>query len=41
PLEKRQDMSNSLLNGPQTRSGSPDAVDDQGQVDDLLASLGF
>jgi chemotaxis protein CheZ len=41
PMEKRQDMSSSLLNGPQTRPGSPDAVDDQGQVDDLLASLGF
>jgi len=41
PIEMRQDMSNSLLNGPQTRPGSPDAVDDQGQVDDLLASLGF
>ena len=41
PIEKRQDVSSSLLHGPQTRPGSPDAVDDQGQVDDLLASLGF
>lgn len=41
PIEKRLDMSSSLLNGPQTKQGSPDAVDDQGQVDDLLASLGF
>ena len=41
PLEKRQDASNSLLNGPQTTQGQADAVDDQGQVDDLLASLGF
>jgi chemotaxis protein CheZ len=41
PIEKRQDVSNSLLNGPQTKPGSPDAIDDQGQVDDLLASLGF
>lgn len=41
PIEKRQDASNNLLNGPQTKLGNPDAVDDQGQVDDLLASLGF
>jgi chemotaxis protein CheZ len=41
PIEKRQDVSNSLLNGPQTKLGNPDAIDDQGQVDDLLASLGF
>ncbi len=41
PLEKRQDVGNGLLNGPQTKPGNPEAVDDQGQVDDLLASLGF
>lgn len=41
PVEKRQEVNNGLLNGPQTKLGEPDAVDDQGQVDDLLASLGF
>lgn len=40
PAEKRE-ATGSLLNGPQTRPGQPDAVADQGQVDDLLASLGF
>ncbi|MFC5476056.1 protein phosphatase CheZ [Paraherbaspirillum soli] len=41
PVEKRQE-SNSLLNGPQMRAEeNPDAVSDQGQVDDLLSSLGF
>ncbi len=40
PPEKRE-TTGSLLNGPQTRQGQPDAVADQGQVDDLLASLGF
>ncbi|MDP2254929.1 MAG: protein phosphatase CheZ [Rhodoferax sp.] len=41
PIEKRQEASNGLLNGPQIQLGNADAVDDQGQVDDLLASLGF
>ncbi len=41
PIEKRQESGNTLLNGPQTVPGHPDAVDDQEQVDDLLASLGF
>jgi len=41
PFEKRQEVGNGLLNGPQTKLGNPEAVDDQGQVDDLLASLGF
>lgn len=41
PPEKRQDSSHGMLNGPQTVSGQPDAVDGQDQVDDLLASLGF
>lgn len=40
PADKRE-ATGSLLNGPQTRQGQPDAVADQGQVDDLLASLGF
>ena len=41
PLEKRHDTSHGLLNGPQTVAGHAAAVDGQGQVDDLLASLGF
>jgi chemotaxis protein CheZ len=41
PAEKRQEINLSLQNGPQVKPGSPDAVTDQGQVDDLLASLGF
>ncbi len=41
PVEKRQEAGGGLLNGPQTKPGSADAVSDQGQVDDLLASLGF
>jgi chemotaxis protein CheZ len=41
PLEKRQEASHGLLNGPQIQLGNADAVDDQEQVDDLLASLGF
>ena len=41
PVERRQEAGNSLLNGPQTTPGQPDAVDGQEQVDDLLASLGF
>ena len=42
PAEKRQEIaSNSLLNGPQIKAGNPEAVTDQSQVDDLLASLGF
>jgi len=41
PLEKRND-NNGLLNGPQMKAEeNPDAVSDQGQVDDLLSSLGF
>jgi chemotaxis protein CheZ len=40
PVERRS-KSNGMLNGPQTEVGQADAVDDQGQVDDLLASLGF
>jgi len=41
PMEKRLESSSALLNGPQTRAGNPDAVENQNQVDDLLASLGF
>ncbi|MBB3179105.1 protein phosphatase CheZ [Variovorax sp. Sphag1AA] len=42
PAEKRQEIaSSSLLNGPQIKAGNPEAVTDQSQVDDLLASLGF
>lgn len=41
PIEKRQEVEHTLLNGPQIKLGNLDAADDQGQVDDLLASLGF
>ena len=41
PAEKREGA-NSLLNGPQVNpQGRADVVTSQGQVDDLLASLGF
>ncbi|MDD5335991.1 MAG: protein phosphatase CheZ [Rhodoferax sp.] len=41
PSEKRPDSGNSLLNGPKIKPVTPDTLDDQDQVDDLLASLGF
>ena len=41
PPDKRADVSTGLIHGPQTRTGQGDAVDNQSQVDDLLASLGF
>jgi chemotaxis protein CheZ len=41
PIEKRPEENSGLLNGPSTRPGNPDAVENQHQVDDLLASLGF
>lgn len=45
PLEKRPESNTStntnLLHGPEVTSHQPDAVGDQAQVDDLLASLGF
>lgn len=41
PVDKRQEAGAGLLNGPQIKPGNADAVSDQGQVDDLLASLGF
>ena len=39
--EKRLDASGGLLNGPPLKARVPDTLDDHGQVDDLLASLGF
>lgn len=42
PGEVRRDAGNGLLNGPQVNpQGKADVVADQGQVDDLLESLGF
>lgn len=42
PAEMRVDTDNGLLNGPQIHpTGNADVVADQGQVDDLLESLGF
>ena len=41
PMEKRQESTLGLLNGPQIKPGHPEVVADQNQVDDLLASLGF
>lgn len=41
PAEKRQEVSPGLLNGPKIKPLTPDTLDDQDQVDDLLASLGF
>lgn len=42
PTEGRRDAGNGLLNGPQVNpQGKTDVVADQGQVDDLLESLGF
>lgn len=41
PEEKRQEAGLVLLNGPRIKHGAPDTLDDQAQVDDLLASLGF
>lgn len=43
PADRRpaEPVSPSLQNGPQVVAGNPDAVSDQSQVDDLLASLGF
>lgn len=41
PVEKRPELSSGLLNGPKIKSGNADTLDDQSQVDDLLASLGF
>lgn len=42
PLEKRSEKHNGLMNGPVVSSeGRDDVVTSQGQVDDLLESLGF
>jgi chemotaxis protein CheZ len=42
PPEVRRDVGSGLMNGPQINpTGSSDVVADQGQVDDLLESLGF
>jgi chemotaxis protein CheZ len=41
PIEKRPEACSGLVNGPSTRPGNPDALENQNQVDDLLASLGF
>ncbi|CDG82164.1 protein phosphatase CheZ [Janthinobacterium agaricidamnosum] len=41
PAEMRRELDNGLLNGPQINPTAPDVVSDQGQVDDLLDSLGF
>jgi chemotaxis protein CheZ len=41
PTEIKRELDNSLLNGPQIKPEGNDVVADQGQVDDLLDSLGF
>ena len=42
PAEVKREYDNSLLNGPQINpTGNSDVVSNQGQVDDLLDSLGF
>jgi chemotaxis protein CheZ len=42
PAEVKREFDNSLLNGPQIKpEGNSEVVADQGQVDDLLDSLGF
>jgi chemotaxis protein CheZ len=42
PSEIKREIDNGLLNGPQINpEGNSDVVADQGQVDDLLDSLGF
>jgi chemotaxis protein CheZ len=42
PAEVRREYDNGLLNGPQINpGGNSDVVSNQGQVDDLLDSLGF
>jgi chemotaxis protein CheZ len=42
PAEVKREFDNGLLNGPQIKpEGNADVVADQGQVDDLLDSLGF
>jgi chemotaxis protein CheZ len=41
PADMKREIDNGLLNGPQIHADAPDVVADQGQVDDLLDSLGF
>ena len=41
PPDVKRDAGAGLLNGPQINPGGSDVVSDQGQVDDLLDSLGF
>ncbi|TQK08160.1 protein phosphatase CheZ [Herbaspirillum sp. SJZ107] len=42
PAEVRRELDNGLMNGPQINpEGNSEVVADQGQVDDLLDSLGF
>jgi len=42
PAEVRREFDNGLMNGPQIKpQGNSEVVADQGQVDDLLDSLGF
>jgi chemotaxis protein CheZ len=41
PTEIKREFDNGLLNGPQINPEGNDVVADQGQVDDLLDSLGF
>jgi chemotaxis protein CheZ len=42
PAEIRRELDNNLLNGPQIKpEGNSEVVSNQGQVDDLLDSLGF
>ena len=41
PAEVKRESNSGLLNGPQINPNKSDVVADQGQVDDLLDSLGF
>ncbi|WP_137173840.1 protein phosphatase CheZ [Massilia sp. HP4] len=41
PSEIKRDLDNGLLNGPQIKPTGTEVVANQGQVDDLLDSLGF
>ncbi|MCC6071865.1 protein phosphatase CheZ [Massilia sp. GCM10020059] len=41
PAEVKREFDNGLLNGPQINPAGQDVVSNQGQVDDLLDSLGF
>jgi chemotaxis protein CheZ len=41
PSEIKRELDNGLLNGPQIKPTGTEVVANQGQVDDLLDSLGF